>query len=134
MTSFPNSPRTLASGIVTVEPRTAKVLSVVALHYNPDSLTRKLQVQRFGGENPEHGMQLQIAALEALVNPTSRHLCDKRALASSGALEIAPAEMPLALFVWSAERVVPVRVTEFTVRKRPSTSSSTRSAPRSNSA
>lgn len=153
MTSFPNSPRVLASGIVTVDPKTAKVLSVVALQYNPDSLTRKIQAQRFGGENPEqgdalrlsgpasetfsfeaeidaadqlefpdqnaatvaHGVQPQIAALEALVNPTSRHLLDNDALASSGALEIAPAEMPLALFVWSADRVVPVRVTAFSV-------------------
>ncbi len=153
MTSFPNSPRVLASGIVTVDPKSAKVLNVIALQYNPDSLTRTITAKRFGGENPEQGdalrltgpasetfafeaeidaadqlefpdrnaaavasgVQPQIAALEALVNPTSRHLFDNDALASSGALEIAPAEMPLALFVWSADRVVPVRVSKFSV-------------------
>src|SRR5262249_12291392 len=33
----------------------------------------------------------------------------------SGTLEITPVETPLALFVWSKERVVPVRVTDFSV-------------------
>ncbi len=36
-------------------------------------------------------------------------------MANSGALEIIPLEQPLTLFVWSASRVVPVRLTEFSV-------------------
>src|SRR5262249_53733252 len=32
-----------------------------------------------------------------------------------GTLEIVPAEAPLAVFVWGRSRVVPVRVTEFSV-------------------
>ena len=39
----------------------------------------------------------------------------KLALASSGTLEIAPMEAPLALFVWSKNRIIPVRITEFSV-------------------
>ena len=34
---------------------------------------------------------------------------------SSGTLEIAPMEAPLTLFVWSKNRIVPVRVTEFSI-------------------
>ena len=37
------------------------------------------------------------------------------ALASLGTLEIIPAEAPLAVFVWGRSRVVPVRVTEFSI-------------------
>ena len=36
-------------------------------------------------------------------------------LASSGTLEIIPTEAPLVLFVWSKSRIVPVRLTEFSV-------------------
>jgi hypothetical protein len=32
-----------------------------------------------------------------------------------GTIEVAPMEAPLTLFVWSASRVVPVRLTEFSV-------------------
>ncbi|MEL6942412.1 MAG: hypothetical protein AAFO82_07075, partial [Bacteroidota bacterium] len=36
-------------------------------------------------------------------------------LAQSGTLEISPVEAPLTLFVWSKNRVVPVRITEFSI-------------------
>jgi hypothetical protein len=36
-------------------------------------------------------------------------------LASLGTIEIIPAEAPLTLFVWSAQRVLPVRITELSV-------------------
>lgn len=62
-----------------------------------------------------HGIQPQLAALELLLYPTSAHLNANRRLADSGTLEIAPAQSPLALFVWGRSRVLPVRVTEFSV-------------------
>ena len=37
------------------------------------------------------------------------------ARAQSGTLEIAPMEAPLSLFVWSKNRVVPVRITDFSI-------------------
>jgi hypothetical protein len=37
------------------------------------------------------------------------------ALAQSGTLEILPPEAPLVLFIWGTSRVVPVRVTEFSI-------------------
>ena len=72
----------------------------------------------FPDQNPDavqFGLHPQIAALESLLNPTAASLIAQATLAASGTLEIAPAEAPLAVFVWSAQRVAPVRVTEFSV-------------------
>ena len=62
-----------------------------------------------------YGIAPQLAVLEALVNPTVAELQTLGALSRSGTLEILPPEAPLVLFVWSASRVVPVRVTELSV-------------------
>jgi len=63
----------------------------------------------------QFGIAPQLAVLESLVNPTSAELLAHNALSQSGTLEILPPEAPLVLFVWSASRVVPVRVIEFSV-------------------
>jgi hypothetical protein len=49
MSGFPNSPRLVKGGIVTMDPDTSAVKSVIALQYNPDSLTRTLQIQAMPG-------------------------------------------------------------------------------------
>ena len=72
----------------------------------------------FPDRNPvatEVGIAPQIAALETLVNPSTRELLAVDADARGGTLEILPPEAPLVLFVWSRSRVVPVRVTDFSV-------------------
>ena len=48
MTSFPNSPRLLKGGIVLIDPDVGAVQRVIALQYNPDTLTRTLQTQSVG--------------------------------------------------------------------------------------
>jgi hypothetical protein len=63
----------------------------------------------------EVGVAPQLAVLEALVNPTSAELLSVDADAQGGTLEILPSEEPLLLFIWSRNRVVPVRVTEFSI-------------------
>ena len=63
----------------------------------------------------KYGIAPQLAVLEALVNPTTAELQTLNSLSNSGTLEILPPEAPLVLFVWSANRVVPVRVTEFSI-------------------
>ncbi len=152
MTTFPGSPKTLRGGIVLVDPASGAVLRVITLQYNPDSISRTLQVQGVGEqgarsealrlkgpavetfkleaeldaadqlehpkENPnavQFGLHPQIAALESLINPTVADILAQNTLAQLGTIEIAPAETPLALFVWSTQRVLPVRVTEFSV-------------------
>ncbi|WP_380874671.1 hypothetical protein ACFB49_00530 [Sphingomonas sp. DBB INV C78] len=72
----------------------------------------------FPDRNPaaaQAGLFPQIAAMEALVYPTASQLRAKDALASAGTLEIAPIQAPLALFIWSRNRIVPVRITDLSI-------------------
>lgn len=153
MTTFPGSPKLLKGGIVQVDPDSGVVLGSIALQYNPETLTRSLQVQAVASaetdrsqalrvkgppietfkldavidaydqlEAPDQhpsatqvGIYPQLAALEALIYPASSDLLSNNALASSGTLEIIPMQKPLTLFVWSRSRIVPVRITEFSV-------------------
>jgi len=148
------SPRLVKGGIVTMDVDTSTVKSVIALQYNPDSLSRTLQIQAVQGaqdgtrvdalrlrgpavetikidaeldatdqlEFPRQfpvtaqlGLHPQLAQLEMLVNPTVERLLADDSLANSGALEIIPLQQPLTLFVWSKSRVVPVRLTDFSI-------------------
>lgn len=61
------------------------------------------------------GIGPQIALLETLVNPTVDEILAVAAATQNGTLEILPPEAPLVLFVWSKNRVVPVRVMDFSV-------------------
>jgi hypothetical protein len=153
MTTFPVSPRLLKGGIVLLDPTTGAVQRIIALQYNPDSLTRTLQMQGVGAEGGDRsevlrlkgppvetirveaeidatdqmetanasstiaqvGIHPQLAALETMIYPTSSQLQTNYSLAQAGTLEIAPMEAPLALFVWSKQRIMPVRVTEFSI-------------------
>ena len=63
----------------------------------------------------EVGIHPQLAALETIVHPTTAQLQGGDRLAASGTLEIAPMLAPLTLFVWSAQRIVPVRVTDLSI-------------------
>lgn len=45
MTSFTGSPKLLKGGIVLIDPATAQVQRIIALQYNPESLSRSLQIQ-----------------------------------------------------------------------------------------
>jgi contractile injection system tube protein len=148
------SPKLIKGGLVVLDPASGAVRRIIALQYNPDTITRSYQVQGVGGEGGgeraqpfrlkgpaiesikldaeidatdalEHpdqnantvrfGIAPQLAVLEALVNPTTAELDALNALSKSGTLEILPAEAPLVLFVWSPSRVVPVRVTDFSI-------------------
>lgn len=63
----------------------------------------------------EVGIHPQLAALETIVYPSSGQLQANHDLAKLGTLEIAPMLAPLTLFVWSKNRVVPVRLTDFSI-------------------
>ena len=63
----------------------------------------------------QHGIAPQLSALETLIYPASATLQNNYALSQQGALEIMPALAPLSLFVWSANRIVPVRLTDFSI-------------------
>ena len=63
----------------------------------------------------QFGVAPQLAVLEAMVNPAAEAMLANKALANAGTLEIAPMESSLALFVWGANRIVPVTVSEFSI-------------------
>ncbi len=53
MSTFPNSPRQLKGGIVLMDADTGVVQRIIALQYNPETLTRSLAVQAVGGEGAD---------------------------------------------------------------------------------
>lgn len=151
MTSFPGSPRLVKGGIVLIDPETSAITRIIALQYNPDTLSRTLQAKstsKEGGDRSEPlrlsgppvetlkieaaidatdqlamadpvtirvGIQPQLAALEMLIYPTTNQLSAVNSLANRGTLEIAPMEGPLTLFIWNRNRIMPVRITEFSI-------------------
>jgi len=151
MTTFPGSPRLLKGGIVLLDPDTSAVLRIIPLQYNPDTMTRSLQVK---GAGPESGDRLEalrlkgppvetikldaeidatdlletadsqatqvglhpvLAALEIMVYPTSARLIANNSQASTGTLEILPAQTFLTVFIFGPNRIAPVRITEFSI-------------------
>jgi hypothetical protein len=151
MSSFPGSPRLLRGGIVLIDNDTGNVQRIIALQYNPDTLTRSLQIKGVSGESGDHmealrlkgppvetikleaeidatdqleaadtqttqaGIHPQLAALETIIYPTSAALFSNRSEAASGSLEIIPMQGPLTLFIFGPRRIVPVRITEFSI-------------------
>jgi hypothetical protein len=152
MSTFPNSPKLVKGGLVLIDPNTSAVIRTIALQYNPDTLTRSLQIKalaeggdrsdvmrltgppvetikidveidatdqlEFPDQNPnatELGIFPQLAALETIAYPANSQIQANNRLANSGTLEIIPMESPLTLFIWSKNRVLPVRLTDFSI-------------------
>lgn len=151
MSGFPGSPKLIKGGVVLIDPGSGAVRRIIALQYNPDTITRSLQVQGIGADSGDRsealrlkgppvetikldaeidaaeqlevadglatqvGLHPQLAALELIVYPSSAQLQVANSLARAGTLEIAPAEAALMLFIWSKQRIVPVRLTEFSI-------------------
>lgn len=61
------------------------------------------------------GLHAILAAFEVLIYPSSIALQSNDAEASSGSLEIVATEAPLTVFVFGPKRIVPVRLTEFSI-------------------
>lgn len=156
MTTFPGSPKVARGGIVLLDPPTARVLRIIILQFNPDTMTRTLQPQAIGQEpgdrlealrlkGPPHetikleaefdateqlerptasrgnevaaevGLSAQLAALETIIYPPSARLLANELQAQQGAIEVTPVEAPLVLFIWSRHRIIPVRLTDFSI-------------------
>ena len=63
----------------------------------------------------QYGITPQLSALETTVYPPSATLQNNFNLAQQGVLEIMPMLAPFALFVWSVNRIAPVRFTELNI-------------------
>lgn len=152
MTSFPGSPRLIKGGIVLLDLQANSVKTMIALQYNPDTLTRSLQPQAVGSEGNadrsqvlrlkgppvetikleaeidaadqmekgnttvgQYGILPLLTALELIIYPSSSQLESNHSLSQHGRLEIAPMLAPLTLFIWSQSRIVPVKLTDFSI-------------------
>jgi hypothetical protein len=61
------------------------------------------------------GIYPQLSALEMLTYPKSALVIANTALLATGTLEIIPPDAPLTLFIWGAKRILPVRITDFSI-------------------
>jgi len=61
------------------------------------------------------GVSPQLAALETIIYPAASKLIGNNQMANTGTLEIAPMETDLTLFIWSKNRITPVRITDFSI-------------------
>ncbi len=61
------------------------------------------------------GIYPALASLELLLYPPSATMIANEVLAAIGVIEIVPPEAPLVLFVWGPNRVLPVRLTSFSI-------------------
>jgi hypothetical protein len=61
------------------------------------------------------GINPTLAALEMLLYPKSLKVLANMTTTAAGFIEIIPTEAPLTLFVWGPTRVLPVRITSFSI-------------------
>lgn len=64
------------------------------------------------------GIYPQLSALEMLVYPKSAQVITNTILLAAGTIEIIPPMGPLTLFVWGLQRVLPVKLTKFTITEQ----------------
>ncbi len=150
MSSFPGSPKVQKGAIVGIDPFNP-VASVVVFQYNPEKLTRTLQVQGAGGDGggfsealrlkgapvetikvdveidatdqmetaeenaTKMGIYPQLSALEMLAYPKSALIITNTVLLALGTVEVIPPLGQLVLFIWGLKRVLPVRLTDFSI-------------------
>jgi hypothetical protein len=75
--------------------------------------TDQLETARFPA--PKMGIYPTLASLEMLLYPKSALVIANEVLQAIGVIEVIQPEAPLTLFVWGARRIVPVRITEFSI-------------------
>ena len=64
------------------------------------------------------GVYPALSALEMLLYPKSETVLTNMAFIEAGNIEIIPPEAPMTLFVWGPQRVLPVRLTSFSVTEQ----------------
>ncbi len=61
------------------------------------------------------GIYPQLSALEMLLYPKSALVIANTILLAAGTIEVIPPEAPFTLFIWGPKRILPVRLTGFTI-------------------
>ena len=73
------------------------------------------QLEKADGLATTMGLYPTLSSLEMLLYPKSALVIANEVLANVGMIEIVPPEAPLTLFIWGIKRVVPVRLTTFSI-------------------
>jgi hypothetical protein len=61
------------------------------------------------------GIYPQLSALEMLIYPKTALVIANTVLLAAGTMEVIPPQAPLTLFVWGPKRILPVRLTDFSI-------------------
>lgn len=148
MAESPLSVKLVKASILLLDTVNASIVKVVPLQYNPETLSRSLQVRSGGGEGGPQGDARRLSGppvetytveavwdatdrvssqsvndsvigdlsvFETILYPESQSMMDNHALADLGAWNIIPVQKPLTVFSWGNNRVMPVRITSFSV-------------------
>ncbi len=73
------------------------------------------QLEEADGVATSMGIYPQLSALEMLIYPKSSVVIANTVMLAVGTIETIPVEAPLTLFIWGAKRILPVRLSEFTI-------------------
>jgi len=73
------------------------------------------QLEKAEANTIQFGISPLISALEMLVYPKSPLVIRNTVLLSAGTMEIIPPQAPFTLFMWGAQRVLPVRLTDLSI-------------------
>lgn len=73
------------------------------------------QLERGDETASDAGILPQLAAMETLIYPKSDRVTLNNTLMKVGTIEIIPSVAPFTLFIWGKRRILPVRITEFSV-------------------
>jgi hypothetical protein len=60
MSGYPRSPKLLRAGLVLLDPVSGNLLRIIGLQYNPESMTRSLQIRGAGSEGGDHIEALRL--------------------------------------------------------------------------
>jgi hypothetical protein len=91
MSGLTRSPKLLRGGLVLLDPVTGNVLRIIGLQYNPESMTRSLQVRGAGGDGGDFmealrfkGPPVETIKLEAEIDATDALEASQAEAASTG--------------------------------------------------
>ncbi|HEX2049879.1 MAG TPA: hypothetical protein VHJ34_04505 [Actinomycetota bacterium] len=76
------------------------------------------QLETGDGVATTMGVYPQLSALEMLLYPKSAVVIANTVLAAAGTIEVIPPEAPLTLLIWGIKRVLPVRLSGFTITEQ----------------
>ena len=73
------------------------------------------QLERGDSVSGSMGIYPQLSSLEMLIYPKSAVVIANTVLLALGTIEVVPPVAPFTLFVWGPKRVVPVRISDFSI-------------------